>query len=124
MIANKTRVDEAELRQRIKQLLASQHFASFRKLDVTVVGDGIVLAGCVPSFHERQLAVALCQHVPGVHRVVDQLSVCDSSSAELVALASSGRRGAPGPRGAARSSDRSEAAQSPGQRGELPRDPR
>jgi hypothetical protein len=71
-----------ELRDRVKQFLASQHFVSFRKLEVIVSGDSVVLHGCVPTFHERQLAVALCQHVTGVHQVVDQLIVPGSLSAE------------------------------------------
>lgn len=72
----------ADLGDRVKQFLASQYFASFRKLDVTVSGDGIVLHGRVPNFHERQLAVALCGHVAGVHRVVDQLIVSESLPTE------------------------------------------
>lgn len=72
----------ATLHERVKQFLALQQFASFRKLDVIVSGDSVVLHGCVPSFHERQLAVALCQHVVGVHRVVDHLLVPDSLPAE------------------------------------------
>lgn len=85
MITEQLVVDNAanaELRDRVKQFLASQHFASFRKLDVNVCGDGVVLHGCVPNFHERQLAVALCQHVAGVHRVVDQLVVSESLPTE------------------------------------------
>jgi osmotically-inducible protein OsmY len=65
----------AELRERIKQALDSRHFATFRKLEVTIVGDEVVLDGSVPSFYARQLAVALCQHLPGVYRVADRLIV-------------------------------------------------
>lgn len=72
----------AELGDRVKQFLASQHFASFRRLDVTVSGDGLVLHGRVPSFHERQLAVARCRRVAGVHRVVDLLTVSESLATE------------------------------------------
>ena len=78
MIAEQLLVDDAanaELRDRVKQFLASQHFASFRKLDVVVVGDSVVLQGDVPNFHERQLAVVLCQRVAGLHRIVDRLIV-------------------------------------------------
>lgn len=85
MITEQLVVDDAanaELRSRVKQFLASQHFASFRNLDVTVSGDGVALHGCVPSFHERQLAVALCGHVAGVHQAVDQLIVSESLPTE------------------------------------------
>lgn len=68
----------AELRDRVKQSLGSQHFASFRNLEVNIVGDCVVLRGFVPSFHERQFAVALCRHVAGVHQVIDQLVVPES----------------------------------------------
>lgn len=70
----------AELRNRVKQSLGSQHFASFRNLDVGIVGDSVILDGALPSFHERQLAVALCQHVPGVHRVIDRIFVPESTA--------------------------------------------
>jgi hypothetical protein len=65
----------SELRDRVKQFLASQHFASFRRLEVIVLRDSIVLHGFIPTFHERQMAVALCQQVVGMRRVVDQLIV-------------------------------------------------
>lgn len=81
MVTEKLLVDDAadaELRDRVKQFLGSQHFASFRKLDVGILGDSVILDGSVPSFHERQLAVAICQHVAGVHRVIDRLIVPES----------------------------------------------
>ena len=85
MIAEQLLVDNAansELRDRVKQFLASQHFMSFRKLVVIVSGDSVVLQGCVHSFHERQLAVAYCQHVAGVHRIVDRLIVPEALTVE------------------------------------------
>ena len=85
MITEQLLVDDAanaELRDRVKQFLGSQHFASFRRLDVGILGDSVILDGSVRSFHERQLAVALCQHVQGVHRVVDQLVVSESLPTE------------------------------------------
>lgn len=85
MIAEQSLVEDAansELRDRVKQFLASQHFMSFRKLDVIVSGDSVVLQGCVYSYHERQLAVTFCQHVAGVHRVVDRLIVPEALTVE------------------------------------------
>lgn len=68
-------VTPTELCHRVRQVLDSQHFVSLRNLDVTLDGDNLILAGCVPSFHERQLAVELCRHVAGVQRVIDRLVV-------------------------------------------------
>jgi len=85
MIAEQLLIEDAadsEIRDRVKQFLASQHFTSFRKLVVIVSGDSVVLQGCVPSFHVRQLAVAFCQHVAGVHRVVDRLIVPEALTVE------------------------------------------
>ncbi len=78
MLTEEFQVDNAtqfELRDRVKRFLDSQHFASFRKLAVATVGDSVILDGSVPSFHERQMAVALCQHVAGVQQVIDRLIV-------------------------------------------------
>ena len=86
MITEQLAVDDganAELRDRVKQFLGSQHFASFRKLDVGILGDSVIIDGSVPSFHERQLAVALCRHVAGVHRVIDRLIVPESDAIQV-----------------------------------------
>jgi osmotically-inducible protein OsmY len=72
-------VAENEVRGRVRQFLDSHHFASFRELTVTVSGDSVILHGCVHTFHERELAVALSGHVAGVHHVLDQLVVSDPS---------------------------------------------
>lgn len=108
MITEQLLVDDAanaELRDRVKQFLASQHFTSFRKLEVIVLGDSVVLHGCVPSFHERQLAVAFCQRVAGVHRVVDRLIVPEALTVERLAdrrsLAATSASNAPDARGLA-----------------------
>jgi osmotically-inducible protein OsmY len=71
-----------DLGERIRHFLDSQHYASFRRIDVAVDGDSAILAGSVRSFHERQLALALCGHVPGVHRVVDRLVVVETDAAD------------------------------------------
>jgi osmotically-inducible protein OsmY len=72
--------DRQDLEGRIRHFLDSQHYASFRRIDVAVEGDSAVLAGSVRSFHERQLALSLCGHVPGVHRVVDRLVVVEADA--------------------------------------------
>jgi hypothetical protein len=48
------------------------------------------LSGTVRSFHERQLCFVCCRHVPGVHRVVDELKV---EYATAVVTASAETRG-------------------------------
>ena len=53
MIAEQLLVDDAadaELRDRVKQFLGSQHFASFRKLDVIVSGDSVFCMVAYPAF--------------------------------------------------------------------------
>ena len=85
MSVKQQQIDDAadhELCARVRQFLALQHFPSLRKLDLTACGDTIVLYGSVPSFHERQLAVAFCRRVTGVHHVVDQLVVSESAAVE------------------------------------------
>ncbi len=66
---------QAELCGRVQQFLASQHFPSMRTLEVTVSGDTVILDGCIPNFHQRQMAIAYCKRVAGVHSVVDRLIV-------------------------------------------------
>ncbi|MCC7421610.1 MAG: BON domain-containing protein [Planctomycetaceae bacterium] len=39
----------------------------------------IVLEGEVRRYHDRQVALACAQHVPGVRRVIDRIRVCDRS---------------------------------------------
>jgi osmotically-inducible protein OsmY len=79
MSADQLQIDDV-LCARVREFLALQHFPSLRKLGVTACGDTVVLYGSVPSFHDRQMAVAYCQHVTGVHHVVDQLVVSESSA--------------------------------------------
>lgn len=99
MIIGQAPTDEArqaDLCDLIKRFLAAQHYASFRKLDVTIVGDSVILVGSLPSFHERQLAVSICQHVAGVRRVVDRLVVPASAPTDGSTVA--GARSVPSPR--------------------------
>ena len=45
------------------------------EVDVRFDRGTATLSGTVRSFHERQLCFVCCRHVPGVHRVVDELKV-------------------------------------------------
>ena len=74
---------QSELCGRVKQFLEAQHFNSFRKIDVQASGDSVVLKGSMPSFHERQLALACCHRVAGVRGVVDELLVRSPAKALL-----------------------------------------
>ena len=69
-----------ELAARVRRALAVQHYPSLRSLDVAAGDGAIALAGEVGTFHERQLALALCSRVPGVARIIDRMTVSDSSN--------------------------------------------
>ena len=69
---------QIDLCDRVKQFLDLQHFSSMRKLEVTAFGDTVVLDGCTPSFHERQMAVTFCKRVAGVRNVIDRLIVTEN----------------------------------------------
>ena len=44
-------------------------------IHVTVSGSTVVLRGKVRSSHEKRLCLECCRHVPGVMRVVDDLTI-------------------------------------------------
>jgi BON domain len=82
MAAEKLSVNGAtrtELCDRVKRFLALQHFPSIRRLEVSMFEDAVVLDGRIPSFHERQLAIAFCKRVAGVQKVIDRLIVSEPS---------------------------------------------
>ena len=57
------------------QLLASP-FAAIRQLQSEFYEGVIILRGQVPTFHNRQVALALVRKVAGVEQVDDQIVVC------------------------------------------------
>ena len=67
----------SDLSSRVKLFLTERHYPALRNVCVEVHGDTVVLTGRVPTFHERQLAVASCRHVAGVYAVADRLSVAE-----------------------------------------------
>lgn len=69
------RIDELDLANRVKSFLAGRHFGPLRSLRVEVLGDTVLLAGTVSSFHERQVALECCKRVAGVRHVVDEVVV-------------------------------------------------
>ena len=70
----------ADLTVPVKLFLIERHYPALRDVCVEVHGDTVVLTGQVPTFHERQLAVASCRRVAGVLAVADRLSVAQTTS--------------------------------------------
>ena len=64
-----------EVTKRIEALLWQCGGPCFAKVDTQFKHGTATLSGTVRSFHERQLCIACCQHVPGVHHVIDHLIV-------------------------------------------------
>jgi osmotically-inducible protein OsmY len=50
---------------------------------VTVIGNTAALRGAVRSPQEKRLCVEYCRHVPGVTKIVDNLSVADETAVRL-----------------------------------------
>lgn len=65
-----------DLEWRIMACLRSR-IPDLKGIRVTVFGNSAVLRGEVRSMHEKRLCVKCCRHVPGVMRVVDDLTVAD-----------------------------------------------
>ena len=79
----------ADVTSRIMNLLWQRGGPWLAEVDVRFDRGIVTLSGTVRSFHERQLCFVCCRHVPGVHRVVDELKV-DSATAVVIASAESG----------------------------------
>ena len=60
---------------RVEDFLSRQHFPSFQNLDLEVTHGKLTVRGQVRSFYERQIAMSVCQHVPGVLQFVDEIAV-------------------------------------------------
>ncbi len=79
----------ADVTRRIVNLLWQRGGPWLATVDVRFDRGTATLSGTVRSFHERQLCIDCCRHVPGVHRVVDELKV-DYATAVVIASAESG----------------------------------
>ena len=78
-----------DVTRRIVNLLWQRGGPWLANVDVRFHRGTATLFGTVRSFHEQQLCIVCCRHVPGVHRVVDELKV-DYATAVVIASAESG----------------------------------
>lgn len=65
---------DEELTRRIRNSLTSKR-RELGCLKVRVDGGTVYLTGRLPSFHVRQIALVVAQHVAGVHNIVDDIVV-------------------------------------------------
>ncbi len=63
-----------DLKRRIIACLSQRGVSSVRHLNIEVKDGTVTFRGTVRSFYERQLCLC-CQYVPGVRKVVDDLTV-------------------------------------------------
>lgn len=71
-----------DLRWRIMACLRCR-IPELQGIHVTVFGNTAALRGEVRSLHEKRLFLECCRHVPGVIRVVDDLTVADETPVYL-----------------------------------------
>jgi osmotically-inducible protein OsmY len=70
---------------RVEEFLSRQHFPSFQRFDVEMLDGSLTVRGSVDSFYEKQIAMSVCQNVPGVLAFVDDISVDDIGVSEKLA---------------------------------------
>ncbi len=86
----------ADVTRRIVNLLWQRGGPWLATVDVRFDRGTATLSGTVRSFYERQICLVCCRHVPGVHRVVDELKVDYAESAVIASAESGGDCGALG----------------------------
>ena len=74
-IALNKRATPENVKEQIEQALSRNAELEAQHVTVTVTDDEVVLEGRVKAFYERNLVEAAAWHAPGVHRVVDKISV-------------------------------------------------
>lgn len=76
------RVDEVHdaMSGRIKLSLSSKHHYELSKLLISCRRGVVRLSGAVSSFHVRQLALAVTSQVEGVHQIIDEIDVVETSN--------------------------------------------
>lgn len=65
---------EYELALSVQNYLRAKR-SDFRRVSVVAEGKTVALSGLVHSFFLRQTAIVLARQVPGVHQVIDELTV-------------------------------------------------
>lgn len=68
---------DADLRTRLAIALGARQRNAWRVVRIATTNGVVRLEGIVPSFHDRQLILAVTQHVAGVMRVEDELKIFD-----------------------------------------------
>lgn len=66
---------DEDVLHRVEEFLARQHFPTFQQLAVEVQQGELTVQGSVESFYEKQVAMTVCQQVPGVLVFVDEIEV-------------------------------------------------
>ncbi len=87
--AERSETCAAEIKRRIVNLLWQRGGPWLATVDVRFDRGTATLSGTVRSFHERQLCLVCCRHVPDVHQVVDELKV-DYATEVVIASAEFG----------------------------------
>lgn len=70
-----TRATPENVKEQIVDALARNAELEAQHVIVTVTDDEVVLEGRVKAFYERNLVEAAAWHAPGVHKVIDKISV-------------------------------------------------
>jgi len=74
--ASSLRTDaDSDLERRVITFLARQHRPGLRSLEIEVNGGIVTIRGSVSTFYEKQLPLQLVQHVAGVVRLIDEVTV-------------------------------------------------
>lgn len=66
-----------DVARRAQTFLSRQHFPALQNLELKVERGELRLIGTVGSFYEKQIAMSVCQRVPGVLAFVDEVKVGD-----------------------------------------------
>ena len=74
IVLNKRATPE-NVKEQIEEALSRNAELEAQHVTVTVTNDEVVLEGRVKAFYERNLVEAAAWHAPGVHKVVDKISV-------------------------------------------------
>ncbi|HWB00600.1 MAG TPA: BON domain-containing protein, partial [Pirellulales bacterium] len=73
---------DRDLQQRVAGALSRLQLPLFRSIRIVAAEGVIGLSGQVGSFYEKQIARAIARRVPGVHHVVDALTVVERAAPE------------------------------------------
>ena len=63
------------LRELVHNTVAGSPFVVSRNLNVEVEQSEVTLRGCVPSFHQKQLAQESIKHIEGIGEIRNELTV-------------------------------------------------